>query len=164
MLVSERIGQFFVESSSGRDRLEYTEYGAGDAWVVLLHGQLMPRRMHQSLARALAAEGLHVLTLDLLGHGRSVPYAGRLQVFHSVEKTPFLEVEGVIVGQGAAIYASRSKDFDHRVIGTKVEDLRRTRPRLLVIGKGALQVDDAQVSQNQQGQHVAPRLLGAQGT
>src|SRR4051794_28209906 len=66
-LVSERIGQFFV----GDDRLEYTEYGAGDAWVVLLHGQLMPRRMQQPLARALAAEGLHVVTLDLLGHGRS---------------------------------------------------------------------------------------------
>jgi pimeloyl-ACP methyl ester carboxylesterase len=27
--------------------------------------------MHQPLARALAAEGLHVVTLDLLGHGRS---------------------------------------------------------------------------------------------
>ena len=40
-------------------------------WVVLLHGQLMPRRMHQPLARALASEGLHVVTLDLLGHGRS---------------------------------------------------------------------------------------------
>ncbi|MFC5177634.1 alpha/beta fold hydrolase [Nocardioides taihuensis] len=70
-LVSERIGQFFVEDHGARDRLEYTEYGAGDAWVVLLHGQLMPRRMHQPLARALAAEGLHVVTLDLLGHGRS---------------------------------------------------------------------------------------------
>ena len=67
----ERIGQFFVEGDGGRDRLEYTEYGSGDAWVVLLHGQLMPRRMHQPLARALAAEGLHVVTLDLLGHGRS---------------------------------------------------------------------------------------------
>lgn len=72
MLVSERIGQFFIESpESGRDRLEYTEYGGGDSWVVLLHGQLMPRRMHQPLARALAAQGLHVVTLDLLGHGRS---------------------------------------------------------------------------------------------
>jgi pimeloyl-ACP methyl ester carboxylesterase len=66
-LVSERVGQFFV----GPDRLEYTEYGAGDRWVVLLHGQLMPRRMHQPLARAIAAEGFHVVTLDLLGHGRS---------------------------------------------------------------------------------------------
>ncbi len=75
MLVSERIGQFFVDHSfvgpAGRDRLEYTEYGGGDRWVVLLHGQLMPRRMQQPLARALAAEGLHVVTLDLLGHGRS---------------------------------------------------------------------------------------------
>jgi pimeloyl-ACP methyl ester carboxylesterase len=71
MLVSERIGQFFLDTEEGRDRLEYTEYGSGDAWVVLLHGQLMPRRMHQPLARALAAEGLHVVTLDLLGHGRS---------------------------------------------------------------------------------------------
>src|SRR5215510_760691 len=66
-LVSERIGQFFI----GEDRLEYTEYGGGDAWVVLLHGQLMPRRMQQPLARSLASEGLHVVTLDLLGHGRS---------------------------------------------------------------------------------------------
>ena len=71
MLVSERIGQFFLDSESGRDRLEYTEYGGGDSWVVLLHGQLMPRRMQQPLARVLASEGLHVVTLDLLGHGRS---------------------------------------------------------------------------------------------
>jgi len=71
MLVSERIGQFFLDSDAGRDRLEYTEYGSGERWVVLLHGQLMPRRMHERLARSLAAEGLHVVTLDLLGHGRS---------------------------------------------------------------------------------------------
>jgi pimeloyl-ACP methyl ester carboxylesterase len=71
MLVSERIGQFFIDGAHGRDRLEYTEYGAGDAWVVLLHGQLMPRRMQEPLARHLAGEGLHVVTLDLLGHGRS---------------------------------------------------------------------------------------------
>jgi pimeloyl-ACP methyl ester carboxylesterase len=66
-LVSERAGQFFVDGH----RLEYTEYGAGERWVVLLHGQLMPRRMHEPLARAIAGEGFHVVTLDLLGHGRS---------------------------------------------------------------------------------------------
>ncbi len=66
-LVSERIGQFFIDG----ERLEYTEYGAGDSWVVLVHGQLMPRRMHQPLARTIAAEGFHVVTVDLLGHGRS---------------------------------------------------------------------------------------------
>jgi pimeloyl-ACP methyl ester carboxylesterase len=66
-LVSERIGQFFHDGH----RLEFTEYGGGDRWVVLIHGQLMPRRMHQPLARHLAGEGAHVVTVDLLGHGRS---------------------------------------------------------------------------------------------
>ncbi|WP_166140659.1 alpha/beta fold hydrolase [Nocardioides ochotonae] len=71
MVVSERIGQLFVEHDGSRDRLEYTEYGAGPAWVVLLPAPLVPRRMHQRLARTLAEQGLHVLTLDPLGHGRS---------------------------------------------------------------------------------------------
>jgi len=67
ILVSERIGQFFIDE----DRVEYTEYGGGEKWVVLIHGQLMPRRMHEPLARAIAGEGFHVVTVDLLGHGRS---------------------------------------------------------------------------------------------
>lgn len=66
-LVSERIGQFFIDE----DRVEYTEYGGGDDWVVLIHSQLMTRRMHQPLARAIADAGYHVVTVDLLGHGRS---------------------------------------------------------------------------------------------
>jgi pimeloyl-ACP methyl ester carboxylesterase len=66
-LVAESIGEFDHHGC----RLEYTEYGGGDRVVVLLHGQLMPRRMHEPLARVLAAEGYHVYTLDLLGHGRS---------------------------------------------------------------------------------------------
>ncbi|KAA1417846.1 alpha/beta hydrolase [Nocardioides humilatus] len=65
------MGQFFVETDGGRDRLEYTEYGTGDAWVVLLPGLLIPRRMHDNLARTLASAGAHVVTLDFLGHGRS---------------------------------------------------------------------------------------------
>jgi pimeloyl-ACP methyl ester carboxylesterase len=67
VLVAERIGDF----DYGGHRLEYTEYGSGDHVVVLLHGQLMPRRMHEPLARAVAGEGYRVYTLDLLGHGRS---------------------------------------------------------------------------------------------
>ena len=70
MLVSERVGRLFFDSGSGTNG-EFTGYGAGPHWVVLLHCQLMPRRMQQPLARALAGEGLHVVTLDLLGHGRS---------------------------------------------------------------------------------------------
>ncbi|HET7689729.1 MAG TPA: alpha/beta hydrolase [Nocardioidaceae bacterium] len=67
LLVSERVGQFFVDEH----RLEYTEYGSGGRWVVLVPGQLVPRSLHQRLARVLAADGAHVVALDLLGHGRS---------------------------------------------------------------------------------------------
>jgi pimeloyl-ACP methyl ester carboxylesterase len=67
MLVSERVGQFLCDGA----RLEYTEFGSGPDVVVLLHGQLMRRTMHEPLARAIAAQGYRVVTLDLLGHGRS---------------------------------------------------------------------------------------------
>jgi pimeloyl-ACP methyl ester carboxylesterase len=52
-------------------RLSYDEFGSGDRTVVLLHGLLLNRRMHEPLARALAARGNRVITLDLLGHGES---------------------------------------------------------------------------------------------
>lgn len=70
-LASEQVGQFFVEGPRGRDRLEFTEYGAGEAWVVLVPPLLVPRRVHDHAARTLAASGLHVLVLDPLGHGGS---------------------------------------------------------------------------------------------
>ena len=62
-----RTGSFRHE---GR-RLAYTEYGDGPRVVVLLHGLLLSQRMHEPLARALAERGNRVITLDLLGHGRS---------------------------------------------------------------------------------------------
>jgi pimeloyl-ACP methyl ester carboxylesterase len=52
-------------------RLDFTEFGISDDLVVLLHGQLMPRRMQEPLAGSLAAAGYRVVTLDLLGHGTS---------------------------------------------------------------------------------------------
>jgi pimeloyl-ACP methyl ester carboxylesterase len=75
-------------------RLAYTEYGGGPALVsgppragtrgrtarsapaagrplVLLHGLLLSQEMHRPLAEDLAARGNRVITLDLLGHGRS---------------------------------------------------------------------------------------------
>ncbi len=67
VLVSERVGQLFHDDH----RLEYTEYGGGERWVVLVPAQLMARSMHQSLARTLAGAGARVVTLDPLGHGRS---------------------------------------------------------------------------------------------
>ena len=52
-------------------RLAYTEYGSGPRTVVLLHGLLLSQRMHLPLARDLAERGNRVITLDLLGHGKS---------------------------------------------------------------------------------------------
>ena len=52
-------------------RLAYRVYGDGTRLTVLLHGLLLSQRMHEPLARALAERGHRVVTLDLLGHGRS---------------------------------------------------------------------------------------------
>lgn len=52
-------------------RLAYTVYGDGPRTCVLVHGLLLSQKMHAPLARALAERGHRVVTLDLLGHGRS---------------------------------------------------------------------------------------------
>jgi pimeloyl-ACP methyl ester carboxylesterase len=52
-------------------RLAYTIHGEGPRTCVLVHGLLMSQRMHVPLAQALAERGNRVVTLDLLGHGRS---------------------------------------------------------------------------------------------
>src|SRR6478609_1606561 len=72
-------------------RLAYSEYGGGPAAVtagggrgrtarsapaisrplILLHGLLLSQEMHKPLAEDLAAHGNRVITLDLLGHGKS---------------------------------------------------------------------------------------------
>ena len=52
-------------------RLAYTEFGEGPRVTVLVHGLTLSQRMQEPLARELAARGNRVVTLDLLGHGRS---------------------------------------------------------------------------------------------
>jgi pimeloyl-ACP methyl ester carboxylesterase len=72
-------------------RIAYTEFGGGPAAVrsgggrgrtaksspaherplLLLHGLLLSQEMHRPLAEELAARGNRVITLDLLGHGKS---------------------------------------------------------------------------------------------
>lgn len=52
-------------------RLAYTIHGDGPRTFVLLHGLLLSQKMHGPLARSLADGGHRVVTLDLLGHGRS---------------------------------------------------------------------------------------------
>jgi pimeloyl-ACP methyl ester carboxylesterase len=52
-------------------RLAYTEYGEGPRTVVLIHGLLLSQRMQRPLAEELAERGNRVITLDVLGHGKS---------------------------------------------------------------------------------------------
>ena len=52
-------------------RISYDEYGEGDRPIVLIHGLLMNRRMFDRLGPEMAQRGNRVITLDLLGHGRS---------------------------------------------------------------------------------------------
>src|SRR3982074_1600954 len=52
-------------------RIAYQEYGDGPRSCVLIHGLLLSQKMHRPLARALARRGNRVITVDLLGHGRS---------------------------------------------------------------------------------------------
>ncbi len=126
MLVSEHVGDFFFEGG----RLEYTEYGSGDRVVVLLHGQLMSRRMHEPLARVLAAEGYRVVALDLLGHGRS----DRPNEPHRYSMTTFgrsvialldeLGIEQAVVGGtslGANVTLEIAVAAPHRLLGMVLE-------------------------------------------
>jgi pimeloyl-ACP methyl ester carboxylesterase len=66
-MVSIGTGEFECEGY----RLVYSDYGTGPRPVVLVPGLLLPRSMHDPLARALAERGNRVITLDPLGHGDS---------------------------------------------------------------------------------------------
>jgi pimeloyl-ACP methyl ester carboxylesterase len=52
-------------------RLAYTVRGEGPRPIVLIPGLLLSQRMHVPLARELAERGNRVITMDVLGHGRS---------------------------------------------------------------------------------------------
>lgn len=52
-------------------RISYAEHGAGERPLVLIHGLLMNRRMFDRLGPEMAEVGNRVITIDLLGHGRS---------------------------------------------------------------------------------------------
>ena len=52
-------------------RIAYADYGEGERVLVLVHGLLMNRHMYDLLAPEMAARGIRVITVDLLGHGAS---------------------------------------------------------------------------------------------
>ena len=85
-------------------RLAYTVYGEGPRICVLLPGLLFSQRMHVPLARELAERGNRVVTLDLLGHGRSDrpddmrQYSMDQFAQQTVALLDHLEIEQAVVG------------------------------------------------------------------
>lgn len=97
-------------------RIAYDVHGTGDRVLVLVHGLLMNRRMYDMLAPEIASRGNRVVTVDLLGHGRSDRLADR-QIY---SMTAFadqvralldhLELEAPVVG-GTSLGANVGLEF-----------------------------------------------------
>ncbi len=64
-------GPAAVVTSSGRRARTTTSAQAAGRPLILVHGLLLSQEMHRPLAKALAARGNRVITVDLLGHGQS---------------------------------------------------------------------------------------------
>jgi pimeloyl-ACP methyl ester carboxylesterase len=100
-------------------RISYDVHGTGDRVLVLVHGLLMNRRMYDTLAPEIASRGHRVVTVDLLGHGRSDRLADR----HIYSMTAFadqvlalldhLELEAPVVG-GTSLGANVGLEFAAR--------------------------------------------------
>jgi pimeloyl-ACP methyl ester carboxylesterase len=111
-------------------RLAYTEYGSGPRATVLLPGLLLSQKMQAPLARALAARGNRVITLDPLGHGESSRPAQvwRYSMASFARQTlallDHLELEQALVGGtslGANITLELADQAPDRVLGMIVE-------------------------------------------
>lgn len=111
-------------------RISYDIYGEGDRPLVLIHGLLMNRRMFDRLAPALARQGNRVITIDLLGHGRSerpremVNYSMSFFAQQVVGLLDHLEIEQAVIG-GTSLGANASltvaKESPERVKAMFVE-------------------------------------------
>jgi len=111
-------------------RISYDVYGEGERPIVLIHGLLMNRRMFDRLAPEMARRGNRVITIDLLGHGRSdrppemVHYSMALFAEQVVALLDHLGVGQAVVGGtslGANTTLTVAKDAPERVKAMVVE-------------------------------------------
>jgi pimeloyl-ACP methyl ester carboxylesterase len=111
-------------------RISYDVRGEGDRPIVLIHGLLMNRHMFDRLAPALAERGNRVITVDLLGHGRSerppemVHYSMSFFSQQVVALLDHLEIDEAVIG-GTSLGANTSltvaKEAPERVRAMMVE-------------------------------------------
>jgi len=111
-------------------KISYDEYGEGDRPLVLIHGLLMNRHMFDRLGPAMADRGNRVITVDLLGHGRSdrpaqmVNYSMAFFGQQIVGLLDHLEIDQAVISGtslGANTTLTVAKDAPERVKGMMVE-------------------------------------------
>jgi pimeloyl-ACP methyl ester carboxylesterase len=99
-------------------RISYDEYGKGDRPLVLIHGLLMNRRMFDRLGPEMAERGNRLITLDLLGHGRSdrppeMSHYSMTFFARQVEALlDHLELDQAVVG-GTSLGANATLELNH---------------------------------------------------
>jgi pimeloyl-ACP methyl ester carboxylesterase len=111
-------------------RISYDEYGSGERPLVLIHGLLMNRRMFDRLGPAMAERGNRVITIDLLGHGRSdrpadmSRYSMTFFAYQVAALLDHLEIDQAVIG-GTSLGANVSLELAYlepeRVKGLMVE-------------------------------------------
>jgi len=98
--------------------ISYDQHGEGERPLVLIHGLLMNRRMFDRLAPTMAARGNRVITVDLLGHGRSdrppemVNYSMTRFAQQVVALLDHLGIEEAVVG-GTSLGANATLETAH---------------------------------------------------
>ena len=104
-------------------RIEYDVHGEGERTLVLIHGLLMNRRMYDSLAPEMASRGFRVVTVDLVGHGRSErpddvrAYSMTIYSDLIAELIEHLELDRPVVG-GTSLGANVTLELAHRHPGS----------------------------------------------
>src|SRR3954454_4498966 len=125
-MVAIRTGEFTHDGF----RLVYSDYGSGTRPFVLVPGLLLPRSMHDPLARSLAERGNRVITLDPLGHGESDRpadmwrYTMGLLADQVVGLMDHLELEEAVVGGtslGANVTLETCVRIPERLRGAVIE-------------------------------------------
>jgi len=104
-------------------RIHYDDRGDSDRALVLIHGLLMNGRMYDGLAPEMVARGFRVVTVDLLGHGRSArpddvrAHSMTLYADLVADLVEHLELDRPVVG-GTSLGANVTLELAHRHPGS----------------------------------------------
>ena len=100
-------------------RIHFDVHGKGERTLILIHGLLMNGRMYDGLAPAIASRGYRVITVDLLGHGRSArpndvrTYSMTIYADLVADLIEYLELDRPVVG-GTSLGANVTLELAYR--------------------------------------------------